>query len=72
MIDRDVRPCPQHRGEPAHNCGPCRSERIGKPDENESVLAPVRERRPRELRLPRQVPAHLYVVPAERTPTENQ
>ncbi|MEU5726859.1 helix-turn-helix domain-containing protein [Micromonospora sp. NPDC047738] len=24
------RQCPQHRGSPAHNCGPCRAERLGR------------------------------------------
>lgn len=24
-----VRQCPRHRGSPAHNCGPCRSESLG-------------------------------------------
>ncbi|WP_083673188.1 helix-turn-helix domain-containing protein [Micromonospora sp. CB01531] len=28
--DVRARQCPQHRGSPAHNCGPCRAERLGR------------------------------------------
>jgi hypothetical protein len=28
-LDGKTEPCRQHRGWPAHNCAPCRSERIG-------------------------------------------
>ncbi|MEU5722760.1 helix-turn-helix domain-containing protein [Micromonospora sp. NPDC047738] len=28
--DHRARQCPQHRGSPAHNCGPCRAERLGR------------------------------------------
>lgn len=31
MIESGIRPCRHHRGEPEHNCGPCRSERIADP-----------------------------------------
>ncbi|TYC24383.1 helix-turn-helix domain-containing protein [Micromonospora sp. MP36] len=30
-----ARQCPQHRGSPAHNCGPCRAERLGREPDNE-------------------------------------
>lgn len=81
MIDPDVPACRVHRGEPAGNCGPCRSERIADPaaepdrihtDALEALPVPRRGRRPRRLRIP--APAHLRLVPdrddqAETSPT---
>jgi hypothetical protein len=46
VIDRETEPCRLHRGEPAHNCGCCRSEQIANPDSEPDRLPPVPRSKP--------------------------